>query len=271
MATVTTLAGDLLAVVARARVRVGEIALWYTGGAGYIVKTAGATFLIDPFVGPSNPPDWIRAIPPAFDPERLTAIDAVVLTHEHGDHADPNALGPLGRRTAAVVVGPAACVAVAEAAGVPAARCRVLAHDEALDVGDLHLTAVAMHDPGATLPNGYVLQAGEVTILHCGDGLYFPGFVDLAQRWRFDAICVSVGTNPPGKGYYMDEADAARAARDAGAPILIPHHHDLWQGITLDPRRVAVVTRWYSPGTRVIAARLGRRITVPRIGERQPQ
>ena len=98
MEALTPLAVDLPAVVARARIRVGKIALWYTGGAGYVVKTAGATLLIDPFVGPSNPTDWIRAIPPAFDPERLTDIDAVVLTHEHGDHADPDALGPLGRR-----------------------------------------------------------------------------------------------------------------------------------------------------------------------------
>jgi hypothetical protein len=60
----------------------------------------------------------------------------------------------------------------------------------------------------------------------------------------------------------MDEADAARAARDSGTRALIPQHFDLWQGFTLDPRRVRTVASWYAPQTTVTPARFGRRITV---------
>jgi len=256
---------DFLASVRRATVRPGEISLWYTGGAGYVIRTAAATLLIDPFVGPSNPPDWIRAIPPAFDAAEigdLGGLDAILLTHEHGDHADPDALGPLGRLTEAQVLGPTACVDVALRAGVPAERAQVLSHDESATFGDLRVTAVPMNDPGAPGCNGYVLETGAVAILHCGDSLYFPGFLDLGRRWSFDAICLSVGANPPGRNFYLDEAGAARAARDAGARLLIAQHYDLWQGITLDPQRVAIAAAWYCPEAQVVPAKVQQRITV---------
>jgi L-ascorbate metabolism protein UlaG (beta-lactamase superfamily) len=258
---------DFLERVRKARVQEGEIALWYTGGAGYAVHTAGATLLIDPFLGPSNPPDWLRAIPPAFAPERigeLGPLEAVLITHEHSDHADPVALAAVATGTDAVVYGPASAIAVAEAAGIPAPRCQVVSPDEAFAVGDLRITPVAIVDPLAEGCAGYVLDTGSVTLLHCGDSLYFDGFVEYGMRWTLDALCVSVGNNPPGATLYMDEADAARAARDCRTRMLIPQHYDLWQGITLDPRRVREATSWYAPETKVAPARLGRRRTVRR-------
>ena len=98
----------------------------------------------------------------------------------------------------------------------------MLRHDQALAIKDVHLTAVAMHDPGAQDGNGYVVETPDVAILHGGDSLYFDGFRALARRWTLDAILVSVGVSLPGETLYMDEADAARAACDSGARTLIP-------------------------------------------------
>lgn len=254
---------NLLEAVRQAQIEPGAIALWPLGAAGYVLKTDTVTILIDPFLGPSNPPDWIRCLPPAFDPARIAElglIEAVLLTHEHGDHADPVALAAIGVHTAATVYGPAPCIAVARAAGFPADRCRVVGHDEALPVMEPRITAVEMRDGGVAEANGYVIETGAQTLLHCGDGIYFDGFVALGERWRIDAICVSVASNPPGQSWYMDEADAARASRDAKATTLIPQHFDLWQGFTLDPDRVRIAAGWYCPGTTVIPARLGERI-----------
>jgi L-ascorbate metabolism protein UlaG (beta-lactamase superfamily) len=75
-------------------------------------------------------------------------------------------------------------------------------------------------------------------------------------------MCVSVGLNPPGITYYMDESAAARAARDAGTKALILQHFDLWESTRLDPGRVATVARWYCPDVDVVPARFQRRIDI---------
>ena len=77
--------------VRQARVGAGEIALWYIGGAGYILRTAATTLLIDPFLGPSGPPDWMREIPPAFAPEtigELGVLDAMLIAGRVGAAAE---------------------------------------------------------------------------------------------------------------------------------------------------------------------------------------
>jgi L-ascorbate metabolism protein UlaG (beta-lactamase superfamily) len=282
-------APDTVERARRARVRLGEVALWNLGGAGFVVRSARSLLLIDPYAGPSNPPDWVRAVPPAFDASRLHNVDAVLMTHEHDDHADPVSLAAIGRQTDALAIGPATCTAVAREAGVPETRLRTLEPGETVLAGDFRITAVPAHDPGAKGANGYVLElldsldgvpvqveegAGHmgtepgterpprVTLAHYGDSLYFPGFAQLRQRFQLDALLVAVGTNPPGRFYYMDEADAARAARDTGARVLVPMHFNLWRATLIDPQRVATVAKWYAPQTRVIPAHYGRRITL---------
>ncbi len=273
MDTVDVSRGDLLARVRNARVRQGELALWYIGAAGYIVRSHQATLLIDPFLGPSDPPSWLRCVPPPFEPERLNEIgrlDAVLFSHEHSDHTDPVAVRAVAAVPGTPVYGPPSSIEAARGFGYPADLSHVLNAGESLTIGDLRITAETMLDPMAQGANGYLIDTGDVTMLHCGDSLYFEAFAELGQRRTIDAICLSVGHNPPGHTYYMTEVDAARAARDANAATLIPQHFDLWQGFTLDPQRVRTAARWYCPDTQVQPARFGQRISIATRPENAP-
>ena len=254
-----------LQAVRSAAVPAGALALWYIGGAGYVIRSTGATLLVDPFIGPSNPPDWMRATPPAFAPDELDAlgpVDAVLITHEHSDHADPVALAAIAAVPVIPVLSTPASIAVALGAGLDPGRALVFPAETSRAIGDLTVTAVEMHDPTAKSANGYVLETGGVSLLLCGDSLYFPGFLEVGRRWALDAICLTVGSNPPGETVYMDESGVARATRDSGAKTLIVQHYDLWQGLTLDPDRVRTACGWYAPETTVIPARFQQPITL---------
>src|SRR5262245_14238924 len=113
---------DLFSRIQALQLPAGPIALWYLGGAGYALKTATTTLLIDPFIGPGHPPAWTRNTPPAFSAGQVRGVDGVFLTHEHDDHADPMALTDIALRTEAHVVGPKSCIPIIKAAGVPRPR-----------------------------------------------------------------------------------------------------------------------------------------------------
>ena len=251
--------------VRSATVEPGTIALWHLGGAGYAVRTAEALLIVDPFLGPSAPPEWVRGVAPPFAPEEIAGfgpIDALLITHEHRDHADPVALQAFMNRTDTPVYGPDSAIEEARGVGYPDQRLHPMRHGASVRFGDLDVTAVAVNDPTARGCNGYVLHAGDATLILAADSHYFDGFARLGEQYRPDAIALTVGLNPPGDTIYMSESDAARIARDTGVRLLIHQHHDLWQRLALDPERVAAVTAWYAPDARVIGTVVGERITV---------
>ncbi len=257
---------DLIAQIDRAEVHAGEFALWHTGGAGYIVRTAATTIYIDPFCGPSLDEKWQRLLPVPFDPHTVGKCDLILSTHEHADHCDPHTLRPMRNSTNAPFAGPQSSIETASGFGWPVDRLQTLNHGESLDVGDVKVTAVRSFDPMAIGCNGYVLEAGGLALVNMGDSLWFDAIGSVLALWSVDAICLSVAHNPPNETYYMSEVDAVRIARDVNAKVLIPHHWDLWQWVAMDPRRIAAVAPWYAPEAQVRPARFCQRMSLLRAG-----
>lgn len=257
---------DLLEQVDRADIRPGQIAMWYTGGAGYIMRTPQSTLYVDPFCGPSIDENWSRLLGVPFDPTKVSRCDLILSTHEHLDHCDPAALKPMLASTSAPLAGPATSIATAREMGWPKERLITLGHGQSTSVNDVKVTAIKANDPTAKGCNGYVVESGGVTIVNMGDSHWFDDIGERLAPWSVDAICVSVAQNPVGQTYYMSEVDAVRIARDVKAKVLIPHHWDLWKWVALDPRRIAAVAPWYAPETQVRPARFGERMLIERVG-----
>jgi L-ascorbate 6-phosphate lactonase len=258
---------DLLGQIDAARVQPGTIALWYTGGAGYVIRTPAATIYLDPFTGPSADPRWVRMLAPPFEAARIRRCDLVLSTHEHFDHCDPDALGALLKGTTAPFAGPASSVALAREFGWPEERLRTLVHGDSFEQRGVRVTAVKAVDPMAKGCNGYVLEAEGLVVVNMGDSLWFDDIGQELARWRVDAICLSVAQNPIGGTYYMSEVDAVRIARDVHASVLIPHHWDLWEWVLMDPRRIQAVAPWYAPDAQVRPARYCERMNLVKVGD----
>ncbi|HVK35780.1 MAG TPA: MBL fold metallo-hydrolase [Microlunatus sp.] len=149
--------------------------LTHLGHSAVLVETGDARVLIDPG---NFSDDW----------HGLTDLDAILLTHSHPDHADPEHLPGLVRANphAKVYVEPS--IVLAEEAGkFPEVRADALAAGEQVVVGDLLVTAVGgqhavIHRDIPLLGNvGFVLRSeGQPTLFHPGDALTaVPGGVDI--------------------------------------------------------------------------------------------
>ena len=66
----------------------GAVALWGLGQASFVLRGAGIVVYVDPYLRVSDR----RLSPPPFSPEAVANADVVLLTHDHGDHVDPETL-----------------------------------------------------------------------------------------------------------------------------------------------------------------------------------
>ena len=140
----------------------------HCGHSAVLAETDGARILIDP----GNLSErW----------HGMTGLDAVLITHQHPDHLDPEAVPRLlaVNRAATVLVEPSIADLVAAGKLPPlGARVRPLVPDDQAVVGDVLITAVGgqhavIHRDIPRIGNvGYVLRSeGQPTFFHPGDAL----------------------------------------------------------------------------------------------------
>lgn len=181
-------------VAAGAPLGSGELAIRWLGTAGFEIRTAKTTVLIDPYF--SRVPLWRLLTGPARPDmatirRYVTRADAVFIGHGHFDHLlDAPAIA---RLTGATLYGSADSVRLAQAEGLPRKQLALLHGGETIRVGDLEVVPVRSdHSDVATqwvvradmpplirLPMGFRdYGAGQVfgfwlrwrghTLYHCG-------------------------------------------------------------------------------------------------------
>ncbi len=162
--------------------------------------------------------------PGAFtDPEAVDGADAVLITHEHPDHYDPERL----RRTDAPVCTIEAVAArIREEAPDVAERLTVVSPGESFEAAGLSVRAVGqrhavIHPDLPRFDNsGYVVTAGDQKLFHPGDALTPP---DEAV----DLLCVVVSAP------WMRAAEGIDFARLVGAPRNLAIHDKVYSEIGL--------------------------------------
>ena len=132
-----------------------------SGGNATLVEAAGTRLLIDAGLGPRELAERLQAI--GVDP---TSLAAVVLSHEHGDHA--RGAASFARRWGMPLAGTRGTYAAAGLGAVEIPRYDVLAANACLRIGAIELRPVAIpHD--AAEPVAFVIAAGGVSLGHATD------------------------------------------------------------------------------------------------------
>lgn len=192
------------------------------GHATVLIELDGARFLTDPLLRARRM--FLRANRRASDPAWGERLDAVLLSHFHGDHYDPRSLRLLDPD--ALVVGPPGT----------ARRVRRLGRRRVTELRPGKSTAVegvtvratqALHGrvpgPFRSIALGFLLLGSE-RLYFAGDTDLFPELAGLAAE-RLDVALVPIGGWGPRLGAgHLDPRRAAEAIRLIRPRVAVPIH-----------------------------------------------
>jgi L-ascorbate metabolism protein UlaG (beta-lactamase superfamily) len=203
----------------------------------------------------------------------LDRLDAVVISHEHYDHCDLDALVAGGLDPATPIVGPGTVTAIAKDKGFT--NLHTIEAWESTRIGDLTVTAT----PGkhGVHEVTFVLQAGGRTVFFGGDSLRVPELDRIPERLGpidltilpTNGLCVRPANL---QQMVMDAEQAAELTAVLQPALAVPHHyafHSGWLGDRMitksdqDPRHYADAVARLAPAVDVRIVLPGVRVVVP--------
>ncbi len=237
----------LLNDIAQTQPAHGEVAIWWLGQSGYVIKTATALFAIDLYLSEHLTRKYAQSEKPHIRMTRaplrggdLRGIRWVFASHKHSDHLDPDTLPALlAANPEARLVLPLAIIDHA-ARGIDEKRFIPARGDETLALDGMRIYVIPSAHPSLDYTEqtgypflGFVFEVDGIKLYHSGDTLVYPGLAERLKAHALDVAFLPInGTDerrdrlqvPPNMN--MDEALALAAA--IGKPLVIPHHYDMF-------------------------------------------
>ena len=238
------------------------VRLWWLGQAGFAFKTsAGRIAYVDPYLSDAverlHGFKRLSLAPIGADEVRT---DLVLLTHEHTDHLDPDALPVIARlNPSCKFAAPAGCDAGLTKAGIVPERRIVLEAGCSYGLGGVTVhTARADHGEYSPCALSYVLDFAGVRVLYTGDTALrptaFAPLYDLAPDVVLPCINGGFGN--------MNPIDAAMMVGQAKPQIAIPCH--FWTFAEQsggDPAGFLHACRQFAPDVKVVLLKPGEGLT----------
>lgn len=231
--------------ITEAKLTENQIALWYLGQEGFVIKHDDCYLATDLYL--SDYVDqhccqfvqWERLYPAPVDAEELTFLNVILCTHTHYDHADPWTLPKLAAvNPAARFVVPAPAVDDVAAYGIARDRIISAVADQPIEINGFTITPVpSAHEElhidanGNYCELGYLIDAGDTRIFHAGDMCMYDGLIE--HLTNVDVALLPIN----GRDYFRNKNDiignfnieeAVTLAKEIGAKLLVPMHHDLY-------------------------------------------
>lgn len=227
-----------------------SLALWGLGQVGVAIKGPTGVIYVDPYLTDSDGEGGSlpRTFPPPLTPGEVTNASAVLLTHDHIDHTDPDTLLPLAASSPeARFVAPYTSRDTLADSGLDANRVVVPEVGEPLEIAGARVTAVPSahteieHEPERGYPYlGYVAEWNGVTVYHAGDTVVYDGLIETLSAWRIDVALIPIN----GRDFFRtsrgiigntDLREVAELTETLDFGLIVPTHYDLISGNTVDP------------------------------------
>ncbi|HDS1820553.1 TPA: MBL fold metallo-hydrolase [Pseudomonas putida] len=248
--------------------------LWRLGHSTILLKLRGRFFITDPvFAERASPVQWagpqrFHAAPLGLD--ELPPLAAVILSHDHFDHLDEQAIRRLASRTG-FFLAPLGVGDLLIEWGVPAEKVRQLDWWQETEVEGVrfiatpaqHFSGRGLFDSNRTLWASWVMVDEQLRLFFSGDTGYFDGFRQIGERFGpFDLTLIETGAyNVAWPNVHMQPEQSLQAHLDLKGRWLLPIHNGTFDLSTHG---------WQEPFERILAltAQAQVRLSTPQMGER---
>ena len=217
---------DFVRRVNETRPAAGKVALFWLGQAGFLLKTAsGQIIAIDPYFSDhvmrtENNIGFKRLTPPPCAADAIE-FDALLISHEHGDHFDVEAIADIMKNGRTQVYTNAPVAEGMRKLGMDMARVHVLEKGAPVEIGDCRLLPVDC-DHGTLAPEalGFVLDFGFTRVYYAGDTALSYDRLRVPMELRPEVAILPIN----GAFGNLDGRQAAEYAGRLGCKICVPCH-----------------------------------------------
>jgi len=225
----------------------GEIALFWLGQAGFVIKDGeGRLIAVDPYLTDcvERAFGFKRMIPKIIAPYELEP-DILIATHDHLDHLDADAVPILMANGKTRLIGSVTAVNKCLDMGLDKNRLIAMKPGDQGNFCGIAVEALPA-DHGELAPDalGILLTLEGTRIYFTGDTAYGPEIVKAGEQSKPDVIILPIN----GEYGNLNSEEAALLARDVGAKTAVPCHFWTFMEHRGDPQEFAAAMKRHAPG-----------------------
>ncbi|WP_432736372.1 metal-dependent hydrolase [Maridesulfovibrio sp. FT414] len=221
----------------------------WNGHSNFTIMSGDKTIIIDPFFegNPKASDTW----------ESIDNVDAVLITHDHGDHIGQAV--EICNATGATLVCIFDLVEKMVGKGVDPARIIGMNIGGTVAVAGIRIKMVqAMHSSATGAPAGYILTYED------GYCVYFAGDTGLFSSMKLFGKLhkIDVALLPTGGWFTMDSCDAAYACKLLKCKTVIPMHYGTFPILEKDAKSFTAHCAELAPDCKVLELEVGKPVEV---------
>ncbi|MHC6224410.1 MBL fold metallo-hydrolase [Pseudomonas sp. X10] len=248
--------------------------LWRLGHSTVLLKLRGRFFITDPvFAERASPVQWagpLRFHAPPLGLDELPPLAAVILSHDHFDHLDEQAIRRLASRTE-LFLAPLGVGDILIGWGVPDTKVRQLDWWQEMELEGVrfvatpaqHFSGRGLFDSNRTLWASWVVIDEDMRLFFSGDTGYFDGFRKIGEQFGpFDLTLIETGAyNVNWPDVHMQPEQTLQAHLDLRGRWLLPIHNGTFDLSTHG---------WQEPFDRILTLATVAKVSLstPQMGER---